>query len=80
MMNPQGGGSIPVHNHGQHQMEQTDDNIEQTLCPIMGGQIDKKYFTVYKGKKVYFCCPGCEEKFNENPELYLDKLPQFKNQ
>jgi len=52
--------------------------IEQTTCPIMGSAIDKAIFTEYQGKKVYFCCPGCEEKFKEEPEKYLAKLPQFK--
>ena len=50
---------------------------EQTTCPIMGMAIDKKVFVEYKGKKVYFCCPGCEDKFNAEPEKYLAKLPQF---
>lgn len=52
---------------------------EQTLCPVMGGPINKDVFTEYKGKKVYFCCPGCDSKFKANPEKYIDKLPQFKN-
>jgi YHS domain-containing protein len=50
---------------------------EQKTCPIMGGPINKDVFTEYKGKKVYFCCPGCEGKFAENPEQYIAKLPQF---
>ncbi len=93
MMNPQGGGMTPGQNHGkqteismpQHQaqqMQQQDSKVEnqeeQTLCPVMGGAINKEYFTVYKGNKVYFCCPGCEEIFLKNPEKYMDKLPQFK--
>ena len=52
--------------------------IQQTTCPIMGGAINKDIFTEYKGKKVYFCCAGCEEKFKANPEKYIAKLPQFK--
>ena len=28
--------------------------VEQTLCPVMGGQINKDNFTEYHGKKVYF--------------------------
>jgi len=52
--------------------------IEQKTCPIMGGAIDKKIFTEYKGQKVYFCCPGCKTKFEEDPEKYIAKLPQFK--
>ena len=51
---------------------------EQKTCPIMGGPINKDVFIEYKGKKVYFCCPGCEGKFAENPEEYIAKLPQFK--
>jgi YHS domain-containing protein len=52
--------------------------VEQTMCPIMGMAIDKKVFVEHKGKKVYFCCPGCEDKFKANPEQYIAKLPQFK--
>jgi len=52
---------------------------EQTMCPIMGMAIDKNIFVEYKGKKVYFCCAGCEDKFKANPEQYIAKLPQFKN-
>jgi YHS domain-containing protein len=52
---------------------------EQTMCPIMGMAIDKKVFVEYKGKKVYFCCPGCEDKFEANPAQYIAKLPQFKD-
>lgn len=58
--------------------EATKYAAEQTHCPIMGGEINKDYFVEYNGKKVYFCCPGCEEKFNEDPEKYISKLPQFK--
>ena len=52
---------------------------EQTMCPIMEMAIDKNVFVEYKGKKVYFCCAGCEDKFQEEPEKYLAKLPQFKD-
>jgi len=53
--------------------------IEQTICPVMAGAINKDIFTEYKGKKVYFCCAGCKEKFEKEPEKYLAKLPQFKD-
>lgn len=54
--------------------------IEQTMCPVMAGAINKDIFTEYKGKKVYFCCAGCKQEFEKQPEKYLDKLPQFKEQ
>jgi YHS domain-containing protein len=50
---------------------------EQTICPVMGGAIDKNIFVEYKGKKVYFCCEDCKKKFEAEPEKYLAKLPQF---
>lgn len=52
--------------------------IQQAICPVMAGAINKDIFTEYKGKKVYFCCAGCKEKFEKEPEKYLAKLPQFK--
>ncbi len=55
----------------------TSEAAEQKICPIMAGPINKDIYTEYKGKKVYFCCAGCETKFKENPEKYLAKLPQF---
>lgn len=54
------------------------DVTEQKLCPVMNAPINKERYTEYQGKKVYFCCPGCKEKFEKEPEKYLDKLPQFK--
>ena len=51
--------------------------IEQKTCPVMGGAINKELYTEYKDKKVYFCCAGCKEKFEKEPEKYLSKLPQF---
>ncbi|UCC98646.1 MAG: YHS domain-containing protein [Phycisphaerales bacterium] len=53
--------------------------LEQTTCPVMGGAINKDIFIEYQGKKVYFCCPGCEDQFKEEPEKYIAKLPQFQN-
>jgi hypothetical protein len=58
--------------------EEVSAEIQQTACPVMAGAINKDIFTEYKGKKVYFCCTGCKEKFEKEPEKYLGKLPQFK--
>jgi YHS domain-containing protein len=55
-------------------------SLEQKTCPVMGAPINKDIFIEYKGKKVYFCCPGCEEKFKAEPEKYIAKLPQFQQQ
>lgn len=52
-------------------------SAEQTLCPVMNSPIKKTVFVEYQGKKVYFCCPGCEGAFLKSPQKYLSKLPQF---
>jgi YHS domain-containing protein len=72
------------HTHEHSEMAMTTETKEvastgeQTTCPIMEGKpINKAVFTEYKGKKVYFCCPGCDGKFKEDPEKYIAKLPQF---
>jgi YHS domain-containing protein len=70
----------PVKVEQQAMAIQTSDAnaaTEQKLCPVMGNPIDKKYYTEYKGKKVYFCCPMCKPEFDKNPEKYISKLPQF---
>jgi len=83
MMNPEGEVVPSEHQHHQGQasdasVDKHEQTIEQTVCPVMGGEINKAIFTEYKGKKVYFCCPACKGKFEANPEKYIDKLPQFK--
>jgi YHS domain-containing protein len=73
------------HGHAMGEMDEAVETadavvaavVEQTTCPVMGGKINKKIFTEYKGKKVYFCCAGCDSKFKADPEKYLSKLPQF---
>ena len=82
------GTSVEQGHEGHGHASMTDEPIEavvaaieQTTCPIMeGNPINKALFVEYKGKKVYFCCPGCEDKFNAEPEKYVAKLPQFQQQ
>ncbi len=46
----------------------------QTICPVMGDPINKKYFVDYKGSRIYFCCAACPDEFKKNPEKYMKKL------
>lgn len=46
----------------------------QVNCPVMGGKIDKKVYTDYQGKRVYFCCSSCRDEFQKDPEKYIKKL------
>jgi YHS domain-containing protein len=43
------------------------------IDPICKMEVDEKtakFISVFKGKKYYFCAPGCKKKFDENPEEY----------
>jgi YHS domain-containing protein len=48
--------------------------VPQTLCPVLGGQIDKQVFVDYGGKRVYFCCQNCLDKFKTDPKGYIKKM------
>lgn len=69
------------HDHG-HEDEtvtpQESSESVQTKCPVMSGNdIDPAIFSVYQGKKVYFCCQFCKTAFEKEPQKYLAGLPQF---
>ena len=69
-----------MHEHGapaEAEEAEVGSVTVQETCPIMGSPINEELFVEYQGKKVYFCCAGCPEKFLENPEQYVAKLPQF---
>ncbi len=55
----------------EHKHEMAEGN--QELCPIMGNKINKDTFIDYNGKRIYFCCAGCEEKFLEDPAKFMVK-------
>ncbi len=54
--------------------EKASECPRQTVCPVMGGEIDKDVFTDFEGKRVYFCCPMCIDKFKADPAKFLKKL------
>ena len=53
-----------------------EKSVHQTLCPVMGGKINKNVYADYQGKRVYFCCPGCVAKFKSDPAGYVKKLEE----
>ena len=54
--------------------------LDNTVCPVMGGKVNKKIYAVHNGTKVYFCCPGCISTFEKDPEKYLKKLREQQSQ
>lgn len=53
-----------------------DAGISQNTCPVRGEPIDFRVSTEHDGRKIFFCCEDCIEKFNEDPSRYLAKLDQ----
>jgi YHS domain-containing protein len=52
------------------------DPKPQTTCPVLAGNIDKSVYADYQGKRIYFCCTGCDAEFKKNPEKYMKKLQE----
>lgn len=47
------------------------------LCPVMGNKVDPEVPTIeYEGKAYGFCCPGCDDKFRNDPEKYSKNLSE----
>jgi YHS domain-containing protein len=46
----------------------------QVVCPVLGGKIDKSVHADYQGQRVYFCCAGCDGRFQQTPKKYLEKM------
>jgi Cu+-exporting ATPase len=45
-------------------------------CPVSGESFKKSEFTEsidYESKTYYFCCAGCKDKFEKDPEKYTKK-------
>ncbi|MCK4563086.1 MAG: hypothetical protein KAU94_00270 [Verrucomicrobia bacterium] len=47
---------------------------KQTVCPVMGGKINKAQYADVKGKRIYVCCPGCIGKIKADPGKYIKKM------
>lgn len=45
----------------------------QATCPVTGESFTIAKDTLhveYKGKHIYFCCPGCKKSFDKDPDKY----------
>lgn len=55
--------------------------LTQRNCPVYDdqlGNMERAHKIMVRGEPVWLCCPGCEEAFLENPDLYLKKIEIFK--
>ena len=50
----------------------------QKQCPVTGNKLENKdSFTIYEGRRVYFCSNNCREEFLKDPMKYLLVLDDF---
>ncbi len=53
------------------------DIANEVICPVMGTKFvpnSKSPKVEYNKKIYYFCCPECVEKFNKEPQKYINKI------
>jgi YHS domain-containing protein len=50
----------------------------QSLCPVMGFDINRDIFTDYHSKRIYFCCPFCPSEFKKTPDKFMDQMQEKK--
>ncbi|MFH1943864.1 MAG: YHS domain-containing protein [bacterium] len=60
----------------QEKAVQTAETPNQEKCPVMGSPVNKEVYTDYNGKRVYFCCAGCDKKFRQDPEKYMKQMKE----
>lgn len=65
--------------HSEMQMNESKETTEleiwNKVCPVKGEEVDAEAPTFeYNGKVIGFCCPGCDTKFQKDPETYLKNL------
>jgi YHS domain-containing protein len=51
---------------------------DTTTCPVSGETFvvtDASPHAEHEGRTYYFCCPGCDARFQANPAQYLQPQP-----
>lgn len=63
------GNAAPDHIQGPPETKKP-----QTICPVMGGPIDKGLYVDAKGKRIYLCCAACEDAVRVETDKYIKKI------
>ena len=69
------------HGGGKQVAVSNDDGYPLMTCLVEGsklGSMGKSFVHIHEGVTVKFCCEGCLENFNKEPEKYLAKLEAAK--
>lgn len=71
-----GCGAHMIHGHGAHgHSDKQRNKAEKHIDPVCGMEVDadKGYGKMHEGQLYRFCHRNCLDKFESNPELYLNK-------
>ena len=60
----------------EHGMAMQGEEPNQEKWPAMGNKINKDVYADYDGKRVYFCCAGCNKAFMKDPDKYLGEMKE----
>jgi len=59
------------HDHHHHHEHESSGTAIDPVCKMTVDIETAKYKTEYKGETYYFCAPGCQYSFENDPERYL---------
>lgn len=74
------GMHLQAETHSRGMAGTQDAQSSLPLCPVMGDPVDFNIKTMTDEGPVYFCCPMCIKKFNENPDKYAEKVARQRKQ
>lgn len=60
--------------YGKSEKNEVNEPKKQTICPVMEGEINKKYYVDTEEGRIYVCCPKCIAEIKQNPKKYIEKL------
>lgn len=59
------------------QTDPWEQGFANKICPVQGGEIDTSnplLVAHYQGEKIGFCCPGCPQEFQRDPERFMNEM------
>ena len=71
-----------MHGHDRSHSDLPVLSPATTVDPVCGMSVDPataRYHATYEGKTFYFCCEGCQKKFEGAPAAFAHKPPEAKH-
>ncbi len=66
----------PEEKKSEEKKSEVNSSPINTACPLTGEPIKSGFQVVFEDRTIGFCCAKCVKKFETDPALYQDKLPQ----